>query len=132
MKKNNFRFSKRSINNLLGVNPLLIMVVAKALELSSIDFTVVEGVRTIERQKEMVAKGVSKTMNSYHIPNENGGRAVDIYPYYAGSVQVQAPKDKFTQIANTMKQAAKELNVTITWGGDFKSFFDGPHFQIEI
>ena len=71
-----FSFSKRSLNNLIGVNEDLVKVVHRALELSEIDFTVVEGVRTKERQVVLVNQGMSKTMNSYHIPNSNGGRAV--------------------------------------------------------
>ena len=72
-----FSFSKRSLDNLVGVNEDLVKVVHRALELSEIGFTVVEGIRTKERQVELVNQGKSKTMNSYHIPNSNGGRAVD-------------------------------------------------------
>lgn len=125
-----FKFSKRSLDNLVGVNEALIKIVHKALEISEIDFTVVEGVRTLEKQKEYVAKGVSKTMNSYHIPNKNGGRAVDLYPYYNGSVQINNTDDKWAMIYCAMMQAAKEYGETITWGGSWK-FIDKPHYQIE-
>lgn len=124
--------SQRSENNLEGVNEELAYVVRLALQSSEVDFTVVEGVRTIERQKELVAKGASRTMNSYHIPNEHGGRAVDLYPFYDGKVQVKAPTVYWQQIAKAMKQAAREQGVMITWGGDWKSLVDMPHYQIEI
>lgn len=124
-------FGKRSLDNLIGVNKELVKIVYRALELSETDFTVVEGVRTIEKQKEYVARGVSKTMNSYHIPNHNGGRAVDIYPYYNSSVQVTPTEDRWAMIYCAMMQAAKELNEVITWGGSWKSFIDKPHYQIE-
>lgn len=123
-----YKFGERSIGNLIGVHKDLIRVVYKALELSEIDFTVVEGLRTIERQKELVSKGLSKTMNSYHLK----GKAVDLYPFYSGGVQTAAPASEWRKIAKAMKEAAKELNVTITWGGDWKSFIDMPHYQIEI
>ncbi len=77
MKINNFRFSQRSENNLKGVNPALVQVVRRALELSIVDFGVTEGLRTVERQKELVAKGASQTMNSRHIT----GHAIDVFAY---------------------------------------------------
>ncbi|MFW5399422.1 M15 family peptidase, partial [Yersinia sp. 1252 StPb PI] len=72
----NFRFSQRSEGNLKGVNDDLVRVVRRALELSTVDFGVIEGVRTVERQKELVATGKSQTMNSRHI----SGNAVDLLP----------------------------------------------------
>ncbi|WP_050875035.1 M15 family metallopeptidase, partial [Yersinia frederiksenii] len=72
----NFRFSQRSENNLKGINPDLLKVVRRALEISAVDFSVIEGLRTIERQKELVATGKSQTMNSRHI----SGNAVDLFP----------------------------------------------------
>lgn len=121
-------FSKRSEDNLVGVHNSLILVVRHALVLCEVDFTVVEGLRTKERQKELVAKGASKTMNSRHIV----GQAVDLYPYYNGSVQVNAAKEKYRMIASAMKISAKERGIRITWGGDWTSFVDMPHYQIEL
>ena len=136
-----YKLSKRSLNNLNGVHPDLVKVVKRALEISNIDFTVIEGLRTIEKQKEYVAKGVSKTMKSYHLKQKDGyGHAVDIYPYYNGSVQVNAPLSEFKKIANAMMKAGNEYDVIITWGADWDkdgnikehSFIDSPHYQIEI
>lgn len=124
----NFKFGKRSIDNLYEVHPDLVAVVHRALKLSTIDFTVIEGLRTLERQKQLVAQGVSKTMNSYHLK----GKAVDLYPYYDGKVQVNAPVSKFDAIAKAMNEAANELGVTITCGKDWKTLVDRPHYQIEI
>lgn len=129
---NNRLLSQRSEDNLIGVNHSLVRVVRNALQMSEVDFTVVEGIRTSERQKELVAKGASKTMNSYHIPNANGGRAVDLYPYYDGKVQVNASPATYRKIAAAMKKAAVDLDVKLTWGGDWKTFVDMPHYQIEI
>lgn len=116
--------SDKSKKKLTGVNEKLVRVVVRALELSEVDFVVVEGVRSVDRQKELVAAGASTTMNSKHIV----GRAVDLAPYIGGQVRWDWPP--FYKIASAMKQAAKELNVSIVWGGDWKSFKDGPHFQL--
>ena len=125
-------FSQRSIKAMIGVHPDLVKVTYRALELCDSDFTVIEGVRTLEKQREYFANGASKTMKSYHLLHEDGfGHALDIYPYYDGSVQCEAPYAKFKEISVAMKSAAKELGVTITWGGDWKSFQDTPHYQIE-
>lgn len=126
-------FSQRSIKAMIGVHPDLVKVAYRALELCDSDFTVIEGVRTLEKQREYFANGASKTMKSYHLLHEDGfGHAIDIYPYYDGSVQCEAPYAKFKEISAAMKSAAKELGVTITWGGDWKSFQDTPHYQIEV
>lgn len=136
-----FKLSKRSLNNLVEVHPTLVDIVKRAIEITEQDFTVVEGLRTIEKQREYVAKGVSKTMKSYHLKQDDGyGHAVDLYPYYNGSVQVEAPFSKFKLISEAMLKAAKESGVTITWGADWDrdgdtrdhSFVDSPHYQIEL
>ena len=119
-----FKLGATSLARLKGVHPDLIKVVKRAIELTPIDFTVLEGLRTKERQKQLVAKGASKTMNSYHIT----GHAVDIAPLVDGKVTWDWKY--YNQLAPIIKQAAKELGVNITWGGDWKTFKDGPHWQI--
>ncbi|HBL4964254.1 TPA: M15 family metallopeptidase [Escherichia coli] len=120
----NFKFSQRSENNLKGVNPDLVKIVRRALQLSPVDFGITEGLRTIERQRQLVAAGKSQTMNSRHI----SGHAVDVfaYPTSAGSWEWKY----YEQIATAFKQAAKELNIPVEWGGDWKTLKDGPHFQL--
>jgi peptidoglycan L-alanyl-D-glutamate endopeptidase CwlK len=123
-----YTFSQRSESNLTGVHPGLVAVVRKALEICETDFTVVEGLRTLARQKELVARGASQTMNSRHLK----GEAVDLYPFYDGRVQVSAPHGKFRQISLAMTRAAAELGLVITWGGTWKTLVDMPHYQIEL
>jgi peptidoglycan LD-endopeptidase CwlK len=120
----NFKFSQRSENNLKGVNPDLVKIVRRALQLSPVDFGITEGLRTVERQRQLVAAGKSQTMNSRHI----SGHAVDVfaYPTSAGSWEWKY----YDQIATAFKQAAKELNIPVEWGGDWKTLKDGPHFQL--
>lgn len=121
---NNFKFSQRSENNLKGVNADLVKIVRRALQLSPVDFGITEGLRTVERQRQLVAAGKSQTMNSRHI----SGHAVDVfaYPTSAGSWEWKY----YEQIATAFKQAAKELNIPVEWGGDWKTLKDGPHFQL--
>ena len=121
---NNFKFSQRSENNLRGVHPDLVKVVRLALELSPVDFGITEGLRTVERQKQLVAEGKSQTMNSRHI----SGHAVDVfaYPTPAGSWDWQY----YQQISQAFKQAGKNLGIPVEWGGDWKTLKDGPHFQL--
>lgn len=118
-----FKLSQRSIDRLNGVHPDLASVVKLAIERSEVDFMVTEGLRSKERQKELVAAGASKTMNSRHIT----GHAVDLAAYVNG---IRWDWPLYEKIAKAMKQAAYELNIKIEWGGDWKSFKDGPHFQI--
>ena len=122
----NFKLSQRSLDRLKGVHSDLVKVVKRAIEISEYDFMVVEGLRTKETQAEYVKKGVSQTMNSRHII----GQAVDLAPLENGVIDWNNKKGQFDAVAKAMKQAAKELNVKITWGGDWK-MLDKPHFQIE-
>jgi peptidoglycan L-alanyl-D-glutamate endopeptidase CwlK len=107
---------------LQGVNSKLVAIVELASKSSP--FVVVEGIRTVERQKELVAKGASKTMNSKHLV----GRAVDLAPTIGGQIRWDWPL--FYPMAEAVKDAAKELGITIVWGGDWKTFKDGPHFEL--
>ncbi|MCK7581021.1 MAG: M15 family metallopeptidase [Chromatiales bacterium] len=114
----------RSRTNLIGVHPDLVRVVRRAIEITDIDFTVIEGRRTLARQRELVDKKASKTMRSRHLT----GHAVDITPYVGGRIRWDWPL--YYPLAKTIKQAARELGVPIEWGGDWKSFKDGPHWQL--
>ena len=119
-----FKLGPRSLLNLRGVHPDLVRVVKRAIGISTIDFTVIEGLRSLARQKELFAKGATKTLRSRHIH----GFAVDIAPYVGGSVRWDWPL--FDQIENAMKEAARLENVKIEWGGDWATFKDGPHWQL--
>ena len=119
-----YKLGMRSKHRLKGVHPDLVAVVKRAIEISSVDFTVLEGIRTVSRQRELVAKGASTTMNSRHLT----GHAVDLGAWVDGTVRWDWPL--YHKIANAMKQAAKEEGVIMEWGGDWASFPDGPHFQL--
>ena len=119
-----FSLGSRSLQRLEGVHPDLVDVVTRAIELTTIDFTVTEGLRTRERQAQLVAAGASKTMNSRHIT----GHAVDLAALLDGEIRWDWPL--YRRIADAMKEAAQELGVPIEWGGDWRTFKDGPHFQL--
>lgn len=119
-----YKLGPRSLLNLRGVHPDLVKVVKRALEISEVDFTVIEGLRSMARQKELFNKGATKTMRSRHIT----GHAVDIVPYVGGSIRWDWPL--FHPIAEAMKTAASELGIAVEWGGDWVSFKDGPHWQL--
>ena len=128
-----YKLSSRSAGRLHKpeTHPDIIKVVERAIELTEVDFGISQTVRTIEQQEENVRKGVSKTMKSRHIPSSNASgmcEAVDVYAWVDGGVSWDA--EYYHQIADAFKEAANELDIEITWGGDWKSFFDGPHFQL--
>lgn len=137
-----FKLGPASRKKLEGLHPNLIAVVTRAIEVTTQDFTVLCGVRTLAEQKELYAQGRTKpgnivtwTLNSRHLPAADGlGRAVDLAPY---------PIDwndllKFDAIAKAMFGASKELGIPIRWGADWdqdgkpreRGETDSPHFEL--
>ena len=110
---------KRSKERLEGVHPDLVAVVEGAITISNVDFTVLEGLRSKERQKELFAKGASKTMNSRHIT----GHAVDLAPW-----PISWEKEEFIPIVKAMRQAAEELGIDVVHGHDWG--WDSPHHEL--
>jgi peptidoglycan L-alanyl-D-glutamate endopeptidase CwlK len=120
-----FALGQKSLLKLDGVHEALVAVVKRAIQISEVDFTVTEGLRSKKRQAELVAAGASKTMNSRHLT----GHAVDLAALLGGKVDWSWPL--YSKIAAAMKQASTELKTPIVWGGDWKSFKDGPHFELD-
>jgi peptidoglycan LD-endopeptidase CwlK len=116
-----YTLGTRSSQRLSGVHPDLVAVVKRAIQITEQDFSVLEGIRNINRQRELFKAGKSTTMNSRHLT----GHAVDLAPW-----PTSWEWEGFYPIAEAMKQAAEELEVDIVWGGDWKSFPDGPHFEL--
>lgn len=124
--KTSRKYSARSLKNLIGVHPDLRRVIDRALQDSPLDFIVIEGLRTKERQKQLVASGASKTMNSRHLT----GHAVDLVPIGPnGKAAFDWPL--YHKLGPAVKEAAAKEGVAIEWGGDWKSFKDGPHFELD-
>lgn len=147
-----FKLSKKSQSQLSTVHPQLCKVVERALELSTTDFAVSEGLRSHATQQANVKKGVSQTMNSKHLAQKDGyAHAVDLVPY-----PTSWDLKDFYPIVDAMRNAAKELGVKVRWGGCWcmlntdtrtpkqmaeeytaarrktgkKAFIDGPHFEL--
>lgn len=147
-----FKLSTRSLKNLEGVKPELIEVVKFAITVTRIDFGVTEGLRTVQRQRELVAAGASQTMNSKHIT----GNAVDVVAYIGPRISWEL--NLYDDIADAMRLGAIEVGVPLKWGAawnipdirewdgtmqdamDFyvdtrrsqkrRPFIDGPHFEL--
>ena len=113
-----------SLQMLIGVNDRLVRVVKRAIEITAVDFTVIEGLRSKERQAELVAKGMSQTLQSRHLT----GDAVDIAPWIRGAISWEWPD--FRRLAPFIQTAADELHVPVQWGGNWPGFPDGPHWQL--
>lgn len=124
-QRQGFRFSKRDYDRLDGVLWPLVQVMEVSITLSPAQFMIVEGMRTLEQQRIYVAKGASTTMNSRHLT----GHAVDIAPLIDGKVRWDWPL--YSQIAPVIKGVAQDLGIAIVWGGDWKRFPDGPHFELD-
>jgi hypothetical protein len=119
-----FELSPSSHAKLLGVHTDLARVIKHAIRITPIDFTVLEGRRSIERQRQLVASGASQTLRSRHLT----GHAVDIAPLDNGTVSWAWPL--YYPLATAVKAAATEVGVGVEWGGDWASFKDGPHWQL--
>lgn len=136
-----YKFSKRSTDNLCNVHPHLVQIAFKALDITERDFIVTEGVRTLERQAELVDSGKSQTMKSRHLT----GHAIDVVPY-----PVSWEWEDFYPVADAFIKASRELDIPLRWGGNWNvhdlrkwngtskllhqkyrgSFPDAPHFEL--
>lgn len=140
-----YNLGDRSLKNLEGVHPKLKELMIEAIKESPVDFTITEGLRTAKRQMELYAQGRTKpgikvtnrngsTSKSNHQAKYDGfGHAVDLYPFFEGKVQV-SHKDTIKNlklIAVHIKAVANCLKIPITWGGDWKSPYDPPHFELK-
>lgn len=120
-----FRLSVRSRARLKGVHPDLVAVVEAAILVTPVDFMVTEGLREPARQAALVRSGASRTMRSRHLT----GHAVDVAALVEGQVRWDWPL--YPCIAKAFKAEARRLKVPLTWGGDWLTLRDGPHFELE-
>lgn len=118
------KLDEHSEIRLEGVHPDLVMVVRRCAANGKVNFMVTEGLRTIERQRKLIAAGASRTMKSRHL----NGCAVDLAVIVDGQVRFDWPL--YPILAAAMSAAAKDVGVTIEWGGVWRKFRDGCHFQL--
>lgn len=114
----------RSLKRLEGVHEDLVSIVKRAFDMSPNEFIVTEGLRTLERQKQLLAAGASQTLRSRHLT----GHAVDLAVKVGDEVRWDWPL--YRALAVVMKDAANQLDIPLEWGGDWKSLVDGPHYQL--
>lgn len=128
-----FTWDERSLRSLSGIHPELRRVIDAGRTASPVGFVVIEGLRDADRQRQLFEQGFSRTMNSKHLT----GHAVDIWPIDPLTGQlVNGRNDKrlwelYRLIAPVIKEQAQSLGVKVTWGGDWKSIKDGPHYEID-
>ena len=123
------RFGKRSKQRLKGVDTKLVNVLNELVKI--MDVTIIEGLRSQERQNELVAKGASKTKYSKHIQ----GKAVDVAPYPID----WKDRDRFHYMGGMVRGIGQQLGANIRWGGDWdsdgetkdNSFDDLVHVEIK-
>lgn len=146
-QKPKYLLSKLSLSRLVGVNPELVNVVKRAIEITGQDFLVVEGVRTKEQCYINYGKGrTASQCQAKNVPIKYAqpklskvtwlndplaskhvtGKAVDLVPYPVDWNDL----NKFRKISVAVKAAAVELNVEISWGGDWARTKDYPHFEL--
>lgn len=126
-----FQLTPRDIARMQGLHPDLVRVIKRAAATSPLQFCVLEGLRTLETQRKYVARGASKTMKSRHLT----GHAIDIAPMLDGPDADSLPEIRwdwplYHKLAPVVKAAAAAEGVLIEWGGDWRSFKDGPHWQL--
>lgn len=127
-----FQLGRRSIDRLAGVHPDLVRVVrGAALHYKPAEqFIVAEGLRTLDRQKDLWTAGKTRTMRSRHLT----GHAVDLAPLVDvdrdGDLELTWERAHFYPIVDAMRASAAAAGVLIEWGGDWKDFVDMPHWQL--
>lgn len=117
-----YALGTKSRQNLSGVHPDLVRVVERAITLTTVDFQVFEGLRTIARQRQLVAKGASQTMDSRHLPGKDGlGHAVDLVPLIDfdgdGKAELRWDWPLCYKVAQAVQAASLAEDVPIRWGG---------------
>lgn len=121
--------TQASLKRLDGVHPHLVAVIKEAAEAGPMMFQVTEGTRSLARQRALVKQGASRTLRSRHLVAPNGlGHAVDLAVFVNGRISWEAPL--YHRLADQVKASAKRLGIPVEWGGDWRGFFDGPHFQL--
>jgi len=119
-----WKLSQKSLNRMEGVHSDLRRLMEEAIKHSPHDFGITEGLRSVSRQQKLVMEGKSKTMNSRHLT----GHAVDIVVYVDGKVTWDFKY--YEQVAGHILGLAAKMDIPIVWGGSWKTFKDGVHFEL--
>ena len=120
-----FKLGARSRSNMVGLHPHLIEIIELGIQTTEVDFTVIEGLRSEERQRQLLSSGATTTMNSRHLT----GHAFDFVALKDNKVEWN-DITLYVKISNAFKAAATKLNHPIVWGGDWRTFKDYGHVQL--
>ena len=124
-----WHLSARSEARMVGVHSDLKAVVRRAIELSPFDFGITSGKRTAKQQNALFKKCASQLDGYSKISRHQTGHAVD-FVVYDEDGKVTWGFSYYEQVSWAFKQAARELGVSIVWGGDWTSLKDGPHVEL--
>jgi len=130
-----YELSERSLERLQGIEPTLLDIVLESITHSPHDFGIPRygGMRSAEDQKKLYEKGRSQRDGYNKLSYHQTGRAFDIYVLDDEGKPTWNSKYhyKYEEVARHIQKIAKEkFFTTVTWGGDWTSFVDRPHFQI--
>jgi peptidoglycan L-alanyl-D-glutamate endopeptidase CwlK len=124
-----YKFSNKSLEKLAGVDVKLQTLAKKVLEISPFDFAITEGFRDRAIQNKYFCEGKSKCDGINTLSKHQQGLAIDIIVYDENGKGTWQEK-YYYQVAGIFKAVAKQMNINIRWGGDFKSIVDMPHFEL--
>ncbi len=133
-----FSFSEKSLERLSTCDDRLQKIANLAIKISTVDFGISCGHRSIEEQQKLYAQGRTAPgkivtyvdgVNRMSMHNYNPSRAFDVYAYVNG--KARWAKSYYYAIADAVKQAADTFDIEIEWGGDWTSFHDLPHFELK-
>ena len=125
-----YAFGQNSLSNRAGIDPRLIEILDRAVQISIYDFGVPSsgGLRTVEEQAKLFTAGASKADGRTHKSYHQTGRAVDVYAYVDGKASWD--HEHLAVVAAAMLQASAEIGYKLEWGGLWTGFCDRPHFQL--
>lgn len=125
-----FKFSDKSKKILNTVDERLLYLANEVIKISPIQFEIIEGWRSEERQQELYKEGKSRCDGIIKKSKHQEGKAIDFVCYNPNTNRITWDKQYYIEVAKLFKEKAKELGIAIRWGGDFVGFFDGPHIEL--
>jgi peptidoglycan L-alanyl-D-glutamate endopeptidase CwlK len=125
-----FHLSKNSKAKLATCDKRLQAIVNQAIKKTIVDFGVSDGHRDEETQNKYYSQGLStlKWPDSKH--NKKPSMAVDVFIYIGGRARWD-DEEGYNYLSSLFQVIAYEMRYKLTWGGNWKSFKDVFHFQLE-
>ena len=148
-----YAFSEQSLRLFKNVHPDLTKIMEEAIADSPYDFRITAGARTAEEQNALYQLGRTragnkvtncdgyKSKSNHQIKADGYGYAVDIFicgkydeqgNYIKFNTQEGYDFKKVKAVADHIKKIAKDKNIKVEWGGDWKGGWDSPHFELKL